>query len=135
MKNKFLQIEAEARNGIEKFYENIFQAENIEEMQEELNTILNLIYRYAPIKNNRQNKGLKVFQEYGKIQISRETKVRRSVSNSKIKNHWKDYEAELLILRKRNHSWRKLSELAQSKFHVKVSSETLRKHFKEYENV
>ena len=130
--NKFLKIEIEVRAGVEKFYEDIFVAENLETIQGHINELLQLSYRYASKKNNRPNKGLKVFQEYFKIQESRESKIKKQIKKREELNY-KDFIEQFLILRKRGYSYRKIAKYAQAELQLKVSSETIRKSIKDLE--
>jgi DNA repair ATPase RecN len=129
---KFLQIEVETREGIEKFYEDIFVAENLEEIKTHINKLLELTYRYASKNNNRPNKGLKVFQEYRKLKDTRETKVKKEI-HKKAKKHYKDYLEHFFILRRRKYSYAKISNYAKEELNIKVSRETLRKELSKLE--
>jgi len=132
MKNN-LEIEVEVRQGISKLYENINQSQNINEIKSELEILLNLIYRYASKQNNRHNKSLKVFQEYNKIPLTREQKIRKDIKNNN--KTYKDYLSYFQILRARGLSFKKISEYAKAEFNIKVSSETIRNKLKELDNV
>ncbi len=129
MKNN-LEIESKVREGIENFYQNICQSENINEIKKEINILLNLSYRYASSKNNRPNKGLKIFQEYNKIELNREQKISKQIQINK-KKTYKDYLNQFKILRKRGYSYKKISDYAKKELNIKVSSETIRNRLNE----
>lgn len=129
-----LKLETEARSGIEKFYENIFYTENISELQEEINKLLQIIYQYASIKNNRPNKGLKAFVVYNSKYTTRESKVKKEINKRTVKTYH-DYLPQIKLLREKGFSFRKISNYMLNKYKIKVSSETIRKKLKELENV
>lgn len=58
-------------------------------------------------KNNRPNKGLKIFTEYLKIEDTREQKIKKEISNAD-KKSYKYYLKHFLILRKKGYSYQKI---------------------------
>jgi len=126
-----LDQEKNVREGVEKFYTDIFVSENISEIQIHINKFLELTYRYAAKKNNRPNKGLKVFTEYANIEDTPKIKVKKQIT----KKTYKDYLPHFLILHKRGYSYRKISRYAQKELNIKVSNETIRKKLQEIDYV
>lgn len=131
MKN-FLELEAKTREGVEKFYEDIRASENINDMLEHINLLLNLSYRYATQKNNRPNKGLKIFTEYLKIEDTREQKVKKEISKAD-KKSYKHYLKHFQILRNRGYSYKKISDYALKEFGIKVTGQTINNQLRELE--
>ena len=129
-----LTIENKARLGVEKFYEDIFYAENISEMQKTINNLLELTYQYGSLKNKRPNKGLKVFIKYSEKFTTRESKIKKEV-NKRILKTYKDYLPQFKLLQEQGYSTRKISAYALKKYNIKVSRETIRKALRDYVNV
>lgn len=130
----FLEIETKTRQGVEKFYEDIKTSDNLNEIINHINSLLNLSYRYASQKNNRPNKGLKIFTEYLKIEDTREQKIKKEISNAD-KKSYKSYLKHFLILRKKGHSYKKISDYALKEFGIKVTGQTINNQLRELENV
>ncbi len=126
MKKNWIDREVKIRAGVEKFYNHISSAENINELQNVMNDLLKIVYQCAPLENNRANKGLKVFEIYNAKNTSREQKVKEQI-NKRIQKSWQDYIPQFKLLRVRGYSWQKISDYALNKYNVKVSRETLRK--------
>ena len=118
--------------GVEKFYQDIIASDNAEDIKKHIDNLLKLTYRYASKKNDRHNKGLKVFEEYLKTD-SRENKIKRAVEKER-KKTYKDYISKFIALRSENFSWQKISDYMQEKHNIKVSRETIRQSVKELEN-
>jgi len=118
--------------GVEKFYQDIMASDNIEDIKKHIDNLLKLTYRYASKKNDRHNKGLKVFEEYLKTD-SRENKIKREVAKQK-KKTYKDYISKFIALRSENYSWQKISDYMKERHNIKVSRETIRQAVKEFEN-
>nr|WP_321266175.1 hypothetical protein [uncultured Sulfurimonas sp.] len=129
-----LKIESEARLGVEKFYEDIFYSENIAEMQNAINNLLEITYQFASKKNNRPNKGLKVFQIYSKKHTTKESKVKKEINRRTLKTY-QDYLPQFKLLQEQGYSLRKISAYALKKYKIKVSSETIRKALMSFKNV
>jgi len=118
--------------GVEKFYQDIISSDSTEDIKKHIDDLLKLTYRYASKKNDRHNKGLKVFEEYLKTD-SRENKIKREIAKQK-KKTYKDYISKFIALRSENFSWQKISDYMQEKHNIRVSRETIRQSVKKFEN-
>ncbi|UCN01154.1 hypothetical protein LCX93_04370 [Sulfurimonas sp. SWIR-19] len=118
-------METVIKASVQKFNENIQASENLEEINEHINTLLKLVHRYASKKNNRPNKGLKVFEEYIKTD-TRELKVKREVSRRSEKTY-KDFIGKYIALREDGYSWQRISDYMLKKYNIKASRESIRK--------
>jgi len=121
-----------AKAGVEKFYQDIMASNNTEDIKRHIDNLLKLTYRYASKKNDRHNKGLKVFEEYLKTD-TREQKIKRAVEKERQKTY-KDYINKFIALRSKNFSWQKISDYMQERHNIKVSRETIRQAVKDFEN-
>ena len=131
---KFLEIETKTRQGVEKFYEDIKTSENLNEIINHINSLLNLSYRYASQKNNRPNKGIKIFTEYLKIEETREEKIKKEILKTD-KKSYKYYLKHFLTLRKKGYSYKKISEYALKEYGIKITGQTLNNQLRGLENV
>jgi hypothetical protein len=90
------------------------------------------ILKYAPNKNNRTNKNISAVNQYYKeqkkfAQRNRQAIIEKDVlSNVRYRVTYKDYRSEMLILRKRGLSYKKISNYAKDYWDIKVSKDTIR---------
>lgn len=134
-----LKTETQARAAIELFYQNIKSTEtNYEDFLKELNVLNSYLQQYASKNNNRINKSATAFKMY----FTNEIKKKRDIENIEkrgrvkllsIKRSYKDYREEYLILRKRDYSYKAISDYSTKHFKVKVSKDTIRNFIKEIE--
>lgn len=92
--------------------------------------------KIANENNNAPNKSIIAFTSFFQNEVNAKRDYERVVFNAKVKRlshkiSWKDYESELIILRKRGYSWRELERYCKEHFKVKVSKDTLRNHIAE----
>jgi len=121
------------KTSIIRLNDNIQACNNLEEIKEELNILLSLVYRYASKNNNRHNKALKVFEEYLKID-TREKKVSREI-NRKSEKTFEDFLPVIINLRDKKLSYQKIANYLKKYYNIQVSREKIRYTLKEVKNV
>jgi len=136
---KHLQQFIQAKAGIELLYNETKLINDYEELQTFLNVFFGYFQRIANEKNTVPNKSLIAFKSYyeNEAQSKRTVKAIQNKAKAKrlsYKTNYKDYISEYMILRKRNYSYRAISEYSKLHFKVSVSKDTLRKILKEIEN-
>ena len=138
-KNKHIQQFKSAQSGITLLYNEAKLINDYEELQTFLNVFFGYFQRIANEKNTAPNKSLIAFKSYyeNEAQSKRTAKAIQSKAKAKrlsYRANYKDYISEYMILRKRNYSYRAISEYSKLYLKVSVSKDTLRKYLKEVEN-
>ena len=131
-----IQHEARARAGIQLFFNRAKNANSYEELLSELDILNNYIHEFAGKKNNRPNKSIIAFSYYYRREKGnkRDCQViakRATEKAVRYKKSYKDYSPELLLLKNRGYSLRRISSYAKQHFKIQVSKDTLAKYFKE----
>lgn len=128
---KFLQQYNTAKAGVELLQNQVQLTTNYNELLEVLNTFNSYMQKVANEQNNAPNKSIIAFTTFFQNEVNTKRSFEQVKNNAKRKLlahkiSWRDYEGELLILRKRGYSWRELERYAKEHFKVKVSKDTLR---------
>lgn len=131
-----LKHEAQARAAILLFYKRTNRANSYSELLKELDTLNQYIHEFASKKNNRPNKTIIAFVQYYRKEKNNEREYREVAKRAteraiRHKKSYKDYTPELLLLKNRGYSLRKISSYAKQHFKISVSKDTLSKYFKE----
>lgn len=133
---KHLEQFKKAKAGVELLFMETQQVATYQELINKLNVITSYINKIANPKNNRPNKSIIAFQDYFINEVGKKRDKEEVVKKAKSKKlahktTYKDYIEEYLILRKRGHSCRDISEYSEKYFKVKVSKTTIAKVLKE----
>jgi ATPase subunit of ABC transporter with duplicated ATPase domains len=136
---KLLRAEVKARAAVELFYNNVQATKgNYEVFEQELKTLNEFLQIHANKRNNRTHKVMTAFVQYFNTEAKKKRKIEQIEKIAKgkrlsYKESYKDYLEEFLILRKRQYSYRAISDYAKKHFKIKVSKDTIRNFLKEYE--
>lgn len=128
---KYLNQYNTAKAGVELLHNQVSMATNYNELLEVLNTFNSYMQKVANEQNNAPNKSIIALTTFFQNEANAKRSFEQVKSNAKRKLlahkiSWRDYESELLILRKRGYSWRELESYCKEHFKVKVSKDTLR---------
>jgi len=134
-----LKHEIQARAAILLFYKRTQRTSNYAELLIELDLLNKYLYEFGGKKNNRPNKTMVAFSQYYQKEKHNERNYQEVVKRAteraiKHKKSYKDYTPELLLLRHRGYSLRRISSYAKQHFKILVSKDTLSKYFKELES-
>ena len=136
---KYLLQYKEARTGVELLYNQVQSTTNYKEILEVLNKFNIYMQKIANDRNEADNRVLIAFATFLHNEANTRRSFERVVNIAKLKKlshkiSWKDYQSEIIILRKRGHSWRELEKYCKDHFKIKVSKDTLRNHLAEVAN-
>lgn len=132
-----IQLE-KAHAGIELLHNITANCLTYEELQRELNIFVRYINKTANEKNTAPNKSIIALKEYYEAEApkQREVKTVKGKATAKRllhKKSYKDYRAEILILRKRGYSYQSISDYCKQHFKVKVSKTTVGEYIRALE--
>ncbi len=133
-----MKHEIKSRAAIQLFFNRTKNTNNYAELLFELNILNEYINEFAAKKNNRPNKIIVAFSQYymkekGNRRDYEKIIKRETEKAVKHKKSYKDYTTELILLKNRGYSLRRISSYAKQHFKIQVSKDTLSKYFKEIE--